>query len=91
MFSTIREIFSFLINDANLPVLCWNVHGLNLPARRTIVSEVASLHKIAIICSQETKVDIRTPQLVREIGRHYSDRLHRPSCNQDKGRCGDLL
>lgn len=50
------------------PIMCWNVRGLNNPAKRTTVGEMAAAHRIAILCIQETKIAAWSPDLVREIG-----------------------
>ncbi|KAE8790552.1 Peroxidase 15 [Hordeum vulgare] len=50
------------------PIMCWNVRGLNNPAKRTAVGEMAAAHRIAILCIQETKIAAWSPDLVREIG-----------------------
>ncbi|PNT69582.1 hypothetical protein BRADI_3g58115v3 [Brachypodium distachyon] len=44
------------MNDAFCPILCWNVRGLNNPARRAAVCELATSAKAGILCLQETKM-----------------------------------
>nr|CDM86280.1 unnamed protein product [Triticum aestivum] len=40
--------------------------GLNKPARRAVVSETAEVHKLALLCLQETKIEERRLPLARE-------------------------
>ena len=42
--------------DGNLVFMSWNVRGLNCPAKHTVVSDVASSHRVAVLCLQETKI-----------------------------------
>ncbi|XP_044962246.1 uncharacterized protein LOC123413368 [Hordeum vulgare subsp. vulgare] len=57
------------MSDKLLPIMCWNVRGLNQPAKRASVCEMAKSLRATILCLQETKIDAWTPQLVQEIGR----------------------
>ncbi|KAE8785616.1 hypothetical protein D1007_40689 [Hordeum vulgare] len=56
------------MNDTIRLIMCWNVRGLNNPAKRVAVFELAVAHKVAILFMQETKIDAWSPSLVREIG-----------------------
>ncbi|KAM3385248.1 hypothetical protein ACQJBY_009276 [Aegilops geniculata] len=49
-------------------ILSWNVRGLNWPARRATVREIAEAHRASILCLQETKLESWTPAIVRELG-----------------------
>ena len=46
----------------------WNVRGLNSPAKRATIFEVADAHSLALLCLQETKIDAWSPEIVREVG-----------------------
>ncbi|XBI07851.1 hypothetical protein VPH35_135689 [Triticum aestivum] len=50
------------------PIMSWNMRGLNSPAKREAVREVVAAHRTAILCLQETKLDVWNPHLVRDIG-----------------------
>ncbi|XBH69886.1 hypothetical protein VPH35_097672 [Triticum aestivum] len=50
------------------PILSWNVRGLNSPARRAAVAEIAVSHCLGILCLQETKISTWTADLAREVG-----------------------
>ncbi|XP_073361882.1 uncharacterized protein [Aegilops tauschii subsp. strangulata] len=45
-----------------------NVRGLNSLARRAVVSETAELHRLALLCLQETKIEECSLPLAREVG-----------------------
>ncbi|PNT78292.1 hypothetical protein BRADI_1g77013v3, partial [Brachypodium distachyon] len=49
------------------PIVCWNVRGLNNPARRTGVCELACAAKAGILCVQETKLSTLDTALACEI------------------------
>ena len=42
--------------DIHPQVLCWNVRGLNNPAKRKAVREVVDTVKVNLVCFQETKM-----------------------------------
>lgn len=44
--------------DINPQVLCWNVRGLNCPAKRAAVREFVQTTKMNLVCLQETKLDV---------------------------------
>lgn len=46
----------FLMNH-NPEVVCWNVRGLNNPAKRKVVREFLASFKINLVCLQETKLE----------------------------------
>ncbi|XP_073367969.1 uncharacterized protein [Aegilops tauschii subsp. strangulata] len=46
----------------------WNIRGLNTPARRTAVRQIAEAQRANILCLQETKLESWTPSVVRELG-----------------------
>ncbi|XP_073363484.1 uncharacterized protein [Aegilops tauschii subsp. strangulata] len=48
--------------------MSWNVRGLNSPARRATVCEVADSHRLVVLCLQETKIETWSPTLVKEVG-----------------------
>uniref|UniRef100_A0A8I6Z2M6 Endonuclease/exonuclease/phosphatase domain-containing protein n=1 Tax=Hordeum vulgare subsp. vulgare TaxID=112509 RepID=A0A8I6Z2M6_HORVV len=68
------------------PIMCWNVRGLNQPAKRAAVCEMAASHRAAILCLQETNIDIWSPQLVREIGgAHLTECIVLPAIDTSGG------
>lgn len=48
-------------------ILVWNVRGLNNPARRGVVRNVAMLHNPAIICLQESKLAVVDHMIIRQV------------------------
>lgn len=56
------------MDNTNCPIMSSNVRGLNTPARRSVVCDTASTHRLDILCLQETKIEIWSPALAREIG-----------------------
>jgi exonuclease III len=44
--------------DLGLELLCWNVRGLNDPAKRSAVREFVAALRVSIVCFQETKLDV---------------------------------
>ncbi|XP_073360100.1 uncharacterized protein [Aegilops tauschii subsp. strangulata] len=48
--------------------MSWNVRGLNSPARRYAVKELAESHRTCILCLQETKLAAWSAEIVRELG-----------------------
>jgi exonuclease III len=57
-------------------LLAWNVWGLNNPAKQEDVKQVIQLHKLMIICLQETKLREITNLMVNiYLGPDYSANL----------------
>lgn len=44
--------------DPNPTVTCWNVRGLNNPAKRKAVKEFLDSVRPNIVCLQETKLEV---------------------------------
>lgn len=44
--------------DYNPEILCWNVRGLNNPAKKKAVREFVASVKVNLVCLQETKLDV---------------------------------
>ncbi|XP_020156914.1 uncharacterized protein [Aegilops tauschii subsp. strangulata] len=49
-------------------IMSWNVRGLNAPARRSAVREVAQTNNISILNLQETKLETWTLEMARDVG-----------------------
>ena len=82
------SIFCLMI-DNNLKMLCWNVRGLNSPARRETVSLL--LHEIGvnIVCLQETKLQLVDDALALEtLGQRLNSSFYLPA---DGTRGGILI
>jgi exonuclease III len=45
------------MSDNLCPIFCWNVRGLNNPARCLAVCELVNSSRAVIMCVQETKLD----------------------------------
>ena len=56
-----------IINN-NCSIMSWNVRGINTPAKCTAICEVATMLKAAILTLQETKVELWTTGMAKEIG-----------------------
>lgn len=52
--------------ECNPKIIFWNVRGLNSGAKRAAVRSVISSDPPAIICLQETKLELFTPTLASE-------------------------
>ena len=48
-----------------LELLVWNVRGLNSPARRNAIFQVATAANPSIVCLQETKLEVVTSEIIR--------------------------
>ena len=44
--------------DTHPSIVCWNVRGLNNPAKRKAVKEFLDTTKASLVCLQETKMDV---------------------------------
>uniref|UniRef100_A0A453JT49 Endonuclease/exonuclease/phosphatase domain-containing protein n=1 Tax=Aegilops tauschii subsp. strangulata TaxID=200361 RepID=A0A453JT49_AEGTS len=44
------------MSSPNLELVCWNVHGLNSPAKKKALREFTDTTHPAIFCIQETKL-----------------------------------
>lgn len=56
------------MSNTTCAILSWNVRGLNWPAKRAAVCEIAEAHRTNIMCLQETKLESWTPSIVQELG-----------------------
>lgn len=52
------------MNTLPFKTLVWNVWGLNNPARRNAIFQVVSAARPCIVCLQETKMEIVSPEVV---------------------------
>ena len=60
--------------DHGLKISVWNVRGLNNPARCNVISQVVEAASPAIVCIQETKLEVVTPEVVRHcLGNKFED------------------
>jgi exonuclease III len=55
------------MSEALCPIVTWNPRGLNMPARRSAVAELAAAAKCSILCLQETKLSTIDSSLAMEI------------------------
>lgn len=51
---------------SSLHLICWNVHGLNSVARRSVVRGLISVERASLLCLQETKVESFTNRMLME-------------------------
>ncbi|KAH7662798.1 DNase I-like protein [Dioscorea alata] len=49
-------------------IITWNVRGLGRPAKRFLVRDFLNLHFVDVCCLQESKLDVLSQNLWREIG-----------------------
>lgn len=69
-------------------ILVWNVRGLNSPARRSSIYQVVSNANPAIVCFQETKLEVVSPEIVRHcLGNRFENFDYLPAV----GTRGGLL
>ena len=74
--------------ECNPKIIFWNVRGLNSGAKHAAVRSVISSDRPAIICLQETKLELFTPPLVSEtLGPAFDAFLFLPGV----GTCGGIL
>lgn len=52
--------------DLNPHILCWNVRGLNCPAKKKAVREFVTLVQVNLVCLQETKLDVIDPFIIMQ-------------------------
>ena len=72
--------------DWNPQVLCWNVRGLNNPAKRNVVREFVVESKVNLVCLQETKIDVFDPFLVMQcIGPSFDGFAYLPALDTRGG------
>ena len=73
----------------NWIVLCWNVRGLNNPAKRKAVREFVTLVKANLVCLQETKLDVIDQFIVMQcVGPSFDGFAYLPA---EETRGGILL
>lgn len=64
----------------------WNPRGLNSLARRSVVSSLVRDHAASLVCLQECKIQLFTPQLVSETcGSACSEYVFSPSIGASDG------
>lgn len=64
----------------NTPILYWNVRGLNAQARRDVVRTLVDDVRPAIVCLQETKLNVISQFLVFSLlGRDFSEFAYLPT------------
>jgi exonuclease III len=72
-----------------MEILCWNVRGLNDPAKRDAVREFVASLRVTIVCLQETKLDVIDDFLVMQcLGPSFDGYVYVPA---DETRGGILL
>lgn len=57
----------FPMSDPPYPIMRWNVHGMNIPAKCVVVCKIIASQKVAILCLQETIINVWSGSLVREV------------------------
>ena len=56
------------MDDNHCPMMSWNVRDMNTSAKREAIREIALLHRLALLCLQETKIDVWDRGLVSDTG-----------------------
>ena len=74
------------VND--LELVCWNVRGLNNPAKRKAVREFISSVKCNIVCLQETKLQVLTQFKLRSF---LTANLYNHAASPSDGASGGIL
>ena len=68
------------MNSQPLKVIVWNVRGLNAPARRNVVHQVVLAVNPGIVCLQETKLEVVTPEIVKHcLGNKFESFYYVPA------------
>lgn len=66
--------------EQNLEVLCWNVRGLNNPAKRSAVREFVVSVGVSIVCLLESKLDIVDRYILAQcVGPEFDAFVHLPA------------
>ena len=66
--------------DHTPEIICWNVRGLNNPAKRKAVKEFLDTTKINLVCLQETKMEVVTLDIVRHcLGYKFGNFFYLPA------------
>lgn len=72
LFPVVRIVGGVLLGapmcDNSLRFMSWNVRGLNCPAKRSAINEVATAHRVAVLSLQETKIETWTTAMATEVG-----------------------
>lgn len=68
------------MNCQQFKTLVWNVHGLNNPACRNVMSQVVQAASPSIVCLQETKMETITVDVVRHcLGNKFENFFYLPA------------
>jgi exonuclease III len=66
--------------DVFLEILCWNVRGLNDPAKRDVVREFIASLRVCVVCLQETRLDVIDDFLVMQcLGPSFDGYVYLPA------------
>lgn len=79
-------VIALVSRDLNPQVLCWNVRGLNNPAKRNAVREFVEAAKVNIVCLQDTKLHVIDPFIVMQcIGPSFDGFAYLPTSDTRGG------
>jgi exonuclease III len=66
--------------DCLFEILCWNVRGLNDPAKRDAVREFVASLRVSIVCLQETRLNVMDDFLVMQcLGPSFDGYVYVPA------------
>jgi endonuclease/exonuclease/phosphatase family metal-dependent hydrolase len=66
--------------DCSFEIMCWNVRGLNDPAKRDAVREFVASLRVSVICLQETMLDVLDNFLVMQcLGPTFDGYVYLPT------------
>ena len=69
-----------MVMDRNPQILCWNVRGLNSPAKRNAVREFVVESKVNLVCLQEMKLAHVSDSIVLDtLGPQFEDYYFLPA------------
>ena len=72
--------------DHNPEIICWNVRGLNNPAKRKVVREFLSSLRVNLVCLQETKLEtINQFDVMQCLGPSFDGYDYLPACETRGG------
>lgn len=72
--------------DLNPSILCWNVRGLNSPAKLAALREFVESIRVNVVCLQETKLDVISLfDVMQCLGPFFDGYSYLPACETRGG------
>ena len=75
-----EDVFMVSTMSESIKIFCWNVRGLNSPARREALLHLVQVSNPTILCIQETKLSVIDSSLASEfLGHRLNNFQYLPS------------